>query len=222
MPDRTGSGESAFEIERSVAAADVTEVVAVALLFARFESAVGDETVAVLFTRLPAPALTLATRVIVAEPRLATVPRFAVTVPAEPTGGPVHVPTVGVHDTNVVPVGSGSLTTTLAAAAGPALLTVIVHEMLPPTPTGSGRSVFVMLRSARATTPTLVDVDDWLLPIFVSGVAAVTTAVFVRVTPPGAVTLTAIERVAKPGAPIVPKLAVTVPFDPGAGPLQLP
>jgi hypothetical protein len=55
-----------------------------------------------------------------------------------------------------------------------------------------------------------------------SGVADVTTAVFVKLTPSGAVTLTAIERVAKPGAPIVPKLAVTVPFEPTAGPLQLP
>jgi hypothetical protein len=113
-------------IERSVAAAVVTDVVAVALLFARFESAVGDETVAVFETTLPAPALTLTTRLMVADPRLGIVPRSAVTVPVDPGGGPAQLPTDGTHETKVVPVGSTSLTTTFAAVAGPALLTVMV------------------------------------------------------------------------------------------------
>ena len=68
----------------------------------------------------------------------------------------------------------------------------------------------------------MVEVEAVLLPLLVSGVAEVTTAVFVNVTFGGAVTLTWIDSVAKPGNPIVPKLAVTVPFDPTDGPLQLP
>jgi hypothetical protein len=79
-----------------------------------------------------------------------------------------------------------------------------------------------MLRSASGATPTEVVAVEVLFELLVSGVADVTTATFVSVTPPGAVTLTAIDRVAKPGNPIVPKLAVTVPFAPTDGPLQLP
>jgi hypothetical protein len=40
--------------------------------------------------------------VIVALPPTGSVPRFAVTVPLVPTGGPTHVPTLVVHETNVV------------------------------------------------------------------------------------------------------------------------
>jgi len=56
---------------------------------------------------------------------------------------------------------------------------------------------------------------------FVSGVDVSTVAVF-RIAPAEATTVTLIVSVALPPAAIVPNAAVTVPFDPGAGPPHVP
>lgn len=91
-----------------------------------------------------------------------------------------------------------------------------------PLATGSGESLLAIRRSADGELDTRVEVVPVLFALFVSGDDAVTTAEFVSVRPPGALTLTAIDRVAKPGNEIVPRFAVTVPLDPTDGPLQLP
>ena len=57
---------------------------------------------------------------------------------------------------------------------------------------------------------------------FGSGVDEVAVAVFESVVPAPAVTLTTIVTVTAPEGPISPTLAVTVPFVPTVGPLQVP
>src|SRR2546427_181833 len=75
------------------------------------------------------------------------------TVPGEPAAGVVQLQPAGVGiDWNVVSSGSGSFMITLAAAFGPALLTVIVYVSVPPGVTGSGESVLVTPRLASART----------------------------------------------------------------------
>lgn len=61
-----------------------------------------------------------------APPPFGIVPRDATTVPFVPGAGPAHVPWLTVQETNVVPAGSGSVTVTPSAAAGPAFATVSV------------------------------------------------------------------------------------------------
>jgi len=111
------------EVER--AGIDVTLTVAdwVELLFAEFGSVADDATVAALAMTAPVVKLVAvcAVRVTVADPALAIVPRLHVTLVV-----PVHEPCEDVTETNVRPAGKTSLTTTLAALLGPALLTVIV------------------------------------------------------------------------------------------------
>ena len=77
-------------------------------------------TVAV-FVNVPGAAGAVIVRVIVAVAPFAIVPRPQVTVDV-----PLQVPCDGVADTKVVPAGMLSVTATLLAAAGPALVTVIV------------------------------------------------------------------------------------------------
>ena len=128
-----------------------TVVVAVAVLFRRFGSDVVEVTVAVLETMVLSGVaeLTWTTRVNMAVVPLASEPVVHVTVPVDPTAGVVHVQSVGAAiDWNVVCAGSGSVIVTLAAALGPALLTVMVYVKGLPGVTGSGASVLVMLRSA--------------------------------------------------------------------------
>src|SRR5262245_53310013 len=69
--------------------------------------------------------------------------------------------------------------------------------------------------------PTTVTAVEELSSGSGSGVDEVAVAVFTRL-PDGIVTLTTIVRVAEAPTPRVPKLAVTVPFEPTAGPAQVP
>ena len=100
----------------------VTLVLAVLLLFVVTGSAVLLLTVAVLLT-LVATVTTgaVATIVTVALAALARLPRLQVTVVV-----PEQVPTLGVAETKIVPVGRVSVTTTLLALSEPALLTLRV------------------------------------------------------------------------------------------------
>src|SRR5216117_40748 len=128
-----------------------TLVVAVAVLFRRFVSKVVELTVAVLAIVLPSSAagLTWTARVKVAVAPMASVAVVQLTVPGEPAAGVVQLQPAGVGiDWNVVCGGNGSFMVTLAAAFGPALLTVIVYVNVPPGVTGSGESVLVIERSA--------------------------------------------------------------------------
>jgi hypothetical protein len=105
----------------------LTVVVAEALLFAEFESGVEDRTVAVLVSVLLGGATTLTPMVIVTGGSAgASVPMVTWTVPFVPTAGPVQTPTELTHDWKVVPLGSGSLTSTLVAEIAPRLSTVTV------------------------------------------------------------------------------------------------
>src|SRR6266446_2169590 len=153
-PGVTGSGESVLVIARLASARTV--VVAMAVLLVRFGSKVVAElTVAVLESVLPSSAagLTWTPRVKVAVAPLANEPMVQFTVPVEPAAGVVQLQPAGVGiDWNVVSAGSGSFIVTLAAAFGPALLTVIVYVSVPPGVTGSGESVLVIERLASART----------------------------------------------------------------------
>jgi hypothetical protein len=88
-------------------------------------SGVVEVTVAV-FRIDPAGATTVVWIVMVAPPPFGIVPSDATTVPFVPAAGPEHVPCVTVHETKVVPGGSGSVTFTPSAAAGPAFATTSV------------------------------------------------------------------------------------------------
>jgi hypothetical protein len=97
----------------------ITAVSAVALLLPMLGSAVDALAVAVF--EIDPAAVAFTTRVMVAEPLLASVPRAQVTVVV-----PLQVPTDGVAETNVVPEGRVSLTLARVAALGPAFETVMV------------------------------------------------------------------------------------------------
>src|SRR5437763_1390738 len=106
-----------------------TVVVAVALLLSLFASAVVELTVAVLEIVVPSAVfgLTWTASVNAAVAPLASDGVVHVTVPVEPTAGVVQDHPAGVAiDWNVVCAGDGSVIVTLAAAFGPALLTVMV------------------------------------------------------------------------------------------------
>src|SRR5436189_298363 len=122
-----------------------------ALLLPVLASAVVELTVAVLEIVLPSAVsgLTWTPRVNVAVAALASEAVVQFTVPVEPAAGVVQLQPAGVGiDWNVVCGGNGSFMVTLAAAFGPALLTVIVYVNVPPGVTGSGESVLVIARSA--------------------------------------------------------------------------
>src|SRR6266849_4330643 len=90
---------------------------------------VGLETVAVSVMLVPLGVLelTCTTTVNVADAPAARVVSVPVIVPVPPAGGLVNVkagPLVWLSETKVVLAGTASLSTTLGAAAGPALLTV--------------------------------------------------------------------------------------------------
>ena len=116
-PAITGSGESVFTMERS---ADVFTVVPwVAELFPGVGSVVDELTIAVLDTFVVRLGSTWTTSVRVSDAPLAIVPRFHVTVPAESVPPPVA-------ETNEVPAGIGSETTTDPADDGPSFVTPMV------------------------------------------------------------------------------------------------
>src|SRR5947207_5638302 len=132
-PTITESGDPLFE--SWTAAAGVTVVWTLALLFELVGSAVVDDTVAVLV--MPGTALAPAVATIVTVTSLAapafTVPMLQLTVPV-----PEQVPFVDVADTDVRPARSGSESVTPAAALGPLSWTVSVYVRLLPAVTGSG------------------------------------------------------------------------------------
>lgn len=100
--------------------------ISVSALLSGFESGVEVATVAVL-PRLPEAAGDTRTVIVtVAPPPAGTVPRFAVTMPVDPTGGPPQVPWLVWQETNVAADGSGSVIETASASAGPAFPTVSV------------------------------------------------------------------------------------------------
>ena len=109
-------------------------------------------TEAVLSIIEPGPAVTLTTRVMLAEPPDAIEPSEQVTIPVPPGGGAVNVPWLGVTDTNVVPAGTMSVTVTPVPRLGPALLTPIVYVRFEPLPTGFGEPLLVIDRSDWAVT----------------------------------------------------------------------
>src|SRR5438093_695886 len=151
VPDVASVG-ALLVIARSAAR---TVVVALAVLFRRFGSKVAELTLAVLAIVLPSSAagLTWTARVKVAVAPLASDGVVQFTIPGEPAAGVVQLQPAGVGiDWNVVSSGSGSFMITLAAAFGPALLTVIVYVSVPPGVTGSGESVLVTARLASART----------------------------------------------------------------------
>src|SRR5882672_9373481 len=221
-PGVTGSGESVLVIARLASARTV--VVAVALLLPVLESAVVELTVAVLVSVLPSAVsgLTWTPRVKVAVAPLANEAMVQFTVPVEPAAGVVQLQPAGVGiDWNVVCAGSGSFIVTLAAAFGPALLTVIVYVSVPPGVTGSGESVLVIARLASART--VVVAVALLLPVLESAVVELTVAVLVSVLPSSAAGLTWTPRVKVAVAPLTNEAMVqfTVPVEPAAGVVQL-
>src|SRR5438034_196214 len=122
-----GPAPALLAIARS--APPVTVVVAVAVLFAAFESAVVDVTLAVLEMVPVAAALTFTTRVNVAEAPAVNVAMFAVAVPVPPTAGVVSAnagPEVCIIDTKVVFAGTASVSETVSASLGPLLVSVNV------------------------------------------------------------------------------------------------
>ena len=61
---------------------------------------------------------------------------------------PLQLPCVAVADTNVIPAGSVSVTTTFVAAPGPLFVAVMRYERLTPTCPGFGDAVLVKDKSA--------------------------------------------------------------------------
>ncbi len=102
--------------------------------------------------------LTVATIVTVAVAPLARGPKLQLTVAV-----PLHVPTLVVVETHVVPAGRGSLSRTFCAVAGPLFPTVIVQVALAPTASGPAGPVFVTETSATCVCATTTVVTLALL-----------------------------------------------------------
>lgn len=100
-------------------------MVAVAELLVVLGSEVVEVTAAVSVIVLPDAAVTLTTRVILSELAFPMVPTVQVTVPVPPTGGAVQVPVFGLTLTNMVPVGTTSVTLIACAVSGPLFLAVM-------------------------------------------------------------------------------------------------
>src|SRR5687768_11694202 len=127
LPGVTGSGESVFVTERSAVPVP-TVVVSVSPLFAGVGSVVAEVTLAVLVRIVPpatdAPTLTVSVKAAFPMAMLALV---HVIVPVPPTAGVTHDQPAGdASETNVVLVGTLSVSETLVASLGPALFTVMV------------------------------------------------------------------------------------------------
>jgi hypothetical protein len=188
-------------------------------LFAEAGSEVVVDTVAV-FEMALSPARLAAvwtTSVKLADTPRASVGRVAVTVPVPPTSGVARLHPAGpVIDTNVVPVGSVSLSCTVCASLGPLLTTAIVYVRFVPARIGSGESTFVTARSARVLTCTLTVAVFGLLPGSV--VELVTVAVFDSVVPLSVLGFTwtvSVKTAVSPGAML--PVAVTLPVPPTGG-----
>jgi hypothetical protein len=203
-PAITGSGLSDFVTDTSAEA--FTIVVSVSLLFPSVGSDVAEVT-DTLFVSVPlAPGLTVPVIVIVTwapAASVANVQRLLV-----PLSG------AGVADPKMNPAGYVSVTTTLAAFEGPALLTTSVYVRACPAITGSGLSDFVTDTSAEALT-----VVAWVAVLFPgvrSGVAEVTDTLFISVPLAPALTVPWIVIVTDPPAAIVPSAHTLFPVV-GAG-----
>jgi hypothetical protein len=86
----------------------------------------------------------------------------------------VHVP---VFETNVKPVGLGSVTTTACASLEPLFVTVIVYTVFNPGVMLEG-AVFTILKSLEGTTGTFTLLE--LLVLLGSGVVEITLAVLLK------------------------------------------
>src|SRR4051794_16799143 len=118
----TGSGESVFVTARSILR--MAFVMVASVLSLGFGSAVVEAAVAelVIVVLLGVEELTFTTMVKTADSPLATVAFEKTTLPVPPTAGCAvdqPVPVVTTADTNVVFVGTASVTVTPAAAPGP-------------------------------------------------------------------------------------------------------
>jgi hypothetical protein len=126
-PETKPPPEGGGEIDSRKPNQGLTVVVAEALLLAEFESGVEDSTVAVLVSELFAGATTLTPMVMVTTGSAgASVPIMTRTIPFVPAVGPTQVPTEVAQEAKVVPLGSGSLTSTFVAEIAPRLSTLIV------------------------------------------------------------------------------------------------
>lgn len=83
----------------------------------------------------------------------ASVPILQVTVVV-----PVQVPCVEVAETSVIPLGNGSVTTTLVATEGPLFLAVIVYVTSSPARTADALATLVIVRSLVGTGVEVTDV----------------------------------------------------------------
>src|SRR4051812_32501963 len=130
LPEVTGSGESAFVTARS--ALVCTVVVAEPVLLPGIGSLVVEAATALLLMVLPlaALALTLTTIVKTAVSPFGTEAFEKTTLPVPPTAGGLGIvqplPVVTTADTNVVFVGTASVTVTVCAVPGPLLMKLMV------------------------------------------------------------------------------------------------
>jgi hypothetical protein len=203
-PTSTEPAEAVLAIERS--AEGLTVVDAVEVRSAESGSAVGLDTVAVLF-RVPV-AVGVTVSVIVTVPPLTNVPMVHVTVGVAnehvPDDAPAHV-----ADPYVRPLGRLSVTTTPLAVLGPAFDTMIEYAKDCPTSTGLG-PVFVIERSAEGLTVVVV-VAVLLVEPGKSGTALDTIAVLLSVPSASGSGVTTIVTVALAPLVSVPRLHSTVP-----------
>ena len=123
---RAGGG-SKGQARRPVLPAQFTVVVAVAELFVAVASKTSEPTLAVSVTVWPDLAVTFTTMLTVKPMPLASVGAVQVTLPeAAPTAGVLHAPALVAALTNVVPLGTLSLSVTTSAVFGPWLVTTMV------------------------------------------------------------------------------------------------
>jgi hypothetical protein len=187
-------------------AEELTVVDAVAELLPGVGSGAVEVTLAVF--EIIAAAVGVTTSVNTADAPLARLGFVHVTVPFAPTAGVVHVqPTGDASETKFTPAGSASVSDTLAAGAGPLLVTVIVYVKLAPKVMVPAEASFVTIKSAAELT-VVVAVAELLAGVG-SGSVAVTVAVFDSIA--AAVGVTTMVMVALPLFTIPPRLQVTVP-----------
>src|SRR5436305_1244261 len=130
LPAMTGSGASVFVTARSILR--MAFVMVASVLSLGFGSAVVEAAVAVLVivVLLGVEELTLTTMVKTAVSPLATEAFEKTTLPVPPTAGGLGMvqpePVVTTADTNVVFVGTASVTVTVCASDGPLLTKLIV------------------------------------------------------------------------------------------------
>src|SRR5712692_1061077 len=147
-PLATGFGDDVFTTERSAPpGAGLTLVVTDAVLLPVAGSGVEAVTKAVLVSELPPGAVTVTWIVTRAKPGVGMEPRFAMTLPLDPTAGPRQLPWLTVQERKVVPTGRGSFNTTPLEVLGPLLLTPSWYVNVLPDTTGLGEAFLVSARS---------------------------------------------------------------------------